>query len=203
MGSIKGCNISLMAKVNVKAITAYVISALLLVFYLFTLYDATKYNVSDEYRMFYLTRELRHYVEDGGLKEYTDNVLFEYKKDGNCKNRGLGFSDLEDECIWIVGNNAVFYIYLDEIKESYELEIKTRSSIGYNNKLYINDEYISDIYIDEDGMVYINVPGNVLKQGINAFSIRTEDAVFPYNLVNPEMDEPRELNLSISTIILR
>ena len=188
---------------NIKKVISYIISAILLIFYLFTLYDATKYNVSDEYKMFYLTRELRHYVEDGGLKEYTDNVLFEYKKDGNCKNRGLGFSDPEDECIWIVGNSAVFYIYLDEVKDSYELEIKTRGSIGYNNKLYVNNEFISDINIDEDGIININVPGKVLKQGINNFTIKTEDPVFPYNTINIGAEETRELNFSISTIILK
>lgn len=179
----------------------YVVAALLLFGYFAVFFKSMETsNTSIAYRMFYLTDELKYCISEEELESYCENIEFAYQADGNYMNQGEGWSSPEEEATWTVGKQSSLYININDLVEKYTFEINAISEVGYDNFLFVNGISQGKI-IFKNGISRINISG-VLHEGINTFMIATEEDVRPYNQVNPEAEDTKELNIYIHSVSL-
>lgn len=188
---------------KLKNIVFYFGAVLLLAVYLLVLCESKDTSrVSDEYRMFYITKELKYYLADDGLKDYVPNQLYCYKNEGNYRNQGAGWGLPEENATWIYEKDAYLYLYIDDNSKDYQFCIFVQGSYGYNNYLYVNGENQGKVDV-VDGIAAIEINKSCIVEGINEFCIHTENEILPLNVKNPESNDTRTLNLYISGIELK
>lgn len=186
-----------------KKAIMYGISAILVCSYLVILiksFDTSK--ASDAYRKFYVTGEIDYYVSQEELETYRADVPMIYNNRGNITNRAQGWSYPEEQGIWTTGKQSDFYIYVDEPEKTYEMKIHAVRLAGYQNELYVNEIKQGDLLFDPDGNAVVTVKEGLV-QGLNTFSIRTEDEVVPYYQIDPDSGDGRECNLWVDQMILQ
>lgn len=182
---------------------SYVLAIVLFIYYFFGLYEASIYDVSDEYYMFYIERTLKNYVPDNQLKQYSENVCFEYKMNGNYLNQGQGWSHPEANSTWCIGNESSFYVYIERLQPEYVLEIKLNGDFGYENEIFVNGIRIDKLKANDENLCSLSIPPDCLEQGINMFSIVCKDEVKKCCEVNTNLTDTRRLNLFVASIELK
>lgn len=149
-----------------------------------------------------MTGEIDYYVSQEEFETYRADVQMIYTNQGNMKKRGPGWSYPEEYGIWTVGNQSDFYIYVDEPKKQYELKMHTTYSAGYRNELYVNEVKQGELLFDQNGTAVVMIKDGLV-QGLNTFSIRTENVVVPYYQIDPDSGDVRENNLCVDSMILQ
>lgn len=179
-------------------------SSFILVFiYIFVLFYGTNYNhATEEYRMYYITRELKYYLPDGALKEYTVNRTFSYSTEGNYGNQGNGWSAVEEEGTWAVDGVSDLYFYIFALAEEYRFVCEIASDLGYDNNIYVNDALVGPINMEGlEEKASILIANNFLHEGLNKISIVSNESVAPYNEAHVSSDT-RRLNTLIKSVAL-
>ena len=190
-----------MKKNVIRKVVFYLIAAALMVFYIYVL--LLKPNYSEAYRMFYVTHEFKYFCYEEDFALLVPDSQFAYVTNGFSKNQGDGWADPEDNGTWSVGNESKFYIKADASK-TYQLKMLIPSDFGYANKVYVNDKCIGDVKWNDERLVVIDIPAGTLNDGMNEFSIRTEDeiALYPvYDIKDEEMQD-KPCNLYVTAIKL-
>lgn len=174
-------------------------SCCLLLFYLLVLWDAHKLDVTEEYRMYYVTKELLYHLNDGMLENYTINEEYEYNKQNPSYNIDIGWSEFDSNGAWMLGESSSFYFWIDEVlKKNYYLVIKFWDQLDYERKLYVNGNLIEG-FCSEGNEYQVLIPGKYLQSGINKFNIRTEN-VKEYKEINPGTDIDEKLTIYVKSI---
>ncbi len=164
-------------KNRVSALSGYIASAVLLLFYLFVLSGSAETDVSLEYSMFYIEDKLAYFVEDGGLKKYGTGEEFLYTTDGMYRNQGKGWGSITENGTWTNGAGSYLYFYVNTItkdKYGYGLKIRTAESIGKSMAVHVNGKKAGEGIVGEDGMCCIAMPANCFRQGINEILLETD-----------------------------
>ena len=180
----------------------YFISATLLVLYLFVLaksFDTS--NTPELYQKYFVTNEMKYYnTQEKFISDYSVDTLCNYSADGNYKNHGTGWLYPEETATWTEGNKSDMYFYISDPSASYTFQITVLNEMGYNNRLFVNGIDKGALTF-ENGVAEINISDGLF-EGINTFSICTEDNVVKYNESHPESDDSRRINLYVKEVIL-
>jgi len=160
-------------KIKIKNIIMYVISAGLLVFYLFVLYKGMNHdNVTPTYRLFYFEEKLKYYVPYEEFKEYTVNTETILNPDGNFKNIGKRWHAPEDDGSFCYSAQSDLFYYLDEVDNcNYKLTMEVSKDNGFENAFLVNGKKIGSIVI-KNGIIELEIPPEMLTEGINTFTIK-------------------------------
>ncbi len=182
----------------------YAISFVLLITYLFVLYKSVDYSGTSElYRAYYIDKKFSRYVNEDDMKTvYRPGVKLLYKTDGDIKNQGDGWSHIDDNATWSIGNDSYFAFYIEDTEREYELILEIYGENGYKNELYVNDNRETPIVI-ENGEAKVPVSKENLKAGINYFKIHTDDDVLLFSEIDKQSNDKRKLNLFVHSMILK
>lgn len=186
-----------------KKVIFYVLSVLLVIGYVLVLLRGMDLkSATPEYRMFYVDQSTRFLMPDGQLEQYSENVLCTYIRGENFRNLGEGWNDIGEYGIWSEGNDASFYLDINDSNSDYVLELTISDSLGYNNALYVNGVFAGDI-VFEDDVASINVSSELLNEGLNTFTIHTDDEVLRMVDIRPESENENHFNILLYSLILR
>lgn len=150
----------------------YIGATILLVFYAYVFVISKKYNVSDEYKLFYIDQVLNEYLPAGGLAQYQPGRQYLYTVDGDSGNRSVDFGGI-DEGTWACGQSAKVYFYVQSIDDVI-FRIEYNKSGGVDNHLYVNGHYAGDIVVDKKIGYSCNdvlVNQKLLVDGLNEFKL--------------------------------
>lgn len=183
-----------------KDLCAYFFAACLMCFYLFVLWYGTSYDVSDEYRMYYISGDLRYCVPDGALSTYTTDKCI-YASGGNYFNQGRGWRSPEKSYTWCIGNRSDMYFTVNDPTVDHIFRISVVIEQGRDNELWVGETFVQklppglgtfDIFIDKA----------YLTDGLNTLSIKTGDDVIPYHRRFPIFSDAQQSNIAVSSVQL-
>ncbi|HAW16341.1 MAG TPA: hypothetical protein DCW41_06545 [Clostridiales bacterium] len=189
---------------KIRNIILYILSAILFLGYLLIFFRGIDTSrATDAYNLFYVTRESKHYFTQGYLNDkYCTDILFEYKEDGNYINQSeKGWGDPEENGTWIIGNEASAYIVVNDTSKDYLFTVYSRKDNGYDNELYINGDFAGKL-VFEGGSAELLIPGEILTEGTNTFTFKTDDYVYAVNEVYPDSKDERHLYMFVESFIL-
>ena len=184
-----------------KNIPMYAITGILLLAYLIILIiGLDKSRLDMAYRMFYIDDELKYWADMEELGNYREDTLFELRESGNYRNLGKGWLFVGDKATWCVGNKSDFYIYIDEPEKIHELVLDIKKDMGYRNYITVNGVYQGDVSINDDKASVTISSG--LKDGLNKFSICTDEEVADVNEDRTLNRQDGRRNLCVRSIVL-
>lgn len=161
------------------ALACYMMTIILILFYIVVLIKSRNMNVSTEYRMFYIDDSLAYYLEDGGLKNYRTNQEFAYVTNGTYRNQGKGWGAITDDGTWTCGPESFIYYYIQNMpadSDEYYLMIRMFESFEKCAEVIINQKKVGSKQIGRDGILCIEIPVEMIKEGVNEIILRTEAA---------------------------
>ncbi len=184
-----------------KNLPLYILTALLLLTYLVILIKGLdKSRLDTAYRMFYIDDELKYWADMEELGNYREDTLFELRESGNYRNLGKGWLLVGEKATWCVGNKSDFYIYIDEPEKPHELVLDIKKDMGYKNYITVNGVYQGDVSINDDKASVTISSG--LKEGLNKFSICTDEEVADVNEDRALNRQDGRRNLCVRSIML-
>lgn len=148
-----------------QKVVCYVLTAVLLVFYIVVLFRSLDTRgTTDAYRMYYLSDDLQYYVSQDELQSYGVNTPFAYQKDGKYKNQGKGWSKPEDEGTWLIGPQADVYFYVADSPVRFTFRMEAEQDTGYQADLCVNEQLVGAL-LYEDGYFYLDISQSYMKEG--------------------------------------
>lgn len=159
----------------------YVISVLLILVYLLILWRGMHPTVSDEYRLYYIEKELIDWPGDGGLM-YTlgDELLFGVEIEQPSKSVGHGWSAREERGIWTIGGEAVLYLDLSDVALEARTDILTLHMelaqwFTEQVEVIVNGKSIGIIALSLDACSYeLPLPVELVERGMSSIMFRVE-----------------------------
>ncbi len=180
----------------------YAITIILLAAYLLILIRGSIYAGNDDaYYKFYISKDLAYYSRPDEFKDYREGNMLEYNASGNYRNQGRGWSPVDDEGTWCVGNESDFYLYIDDPEGRYCLTIKVREQPAYKNYIRANGEYQGDVVFGDDDTASVTITSG-LREGLNRFSICTDDEVYDTNENRMYGDYDGRFNMYVENMTL-
>ena len=188
-------------RAKLKTISMYVISLILIVFYIGILIKGINTDANTEYKLYYVERVLQDWPGYGGLKyDLGVPIGFGIQEENVVKRRGKGWGNLEENACWTIGSNAS--LYFSEIPSgeplmlSIELESMVPNVIAH---IYANDSEVGIITgeIDSERMEYkILIPSDIVSA--------SKELILEFKIDNPQYinGDKRLLGLMVRQICI-
>jgi len=157
---------------RMKKVTAaflYAASLFLMLFYLFTLYEALHPETTHEYRNYYITQTARKWSGNSAYEyELGTPVLFNSANEETCHRMGGGWSWMEETHCWTDGASSELYFEgLPEQDLNLYIHVLLFRSGAYSANIYVNDTFVGEMgpQIMLNGEFCFKIPSDCLDDG--------------------------------------
>lgn len=141
-------------------------------------------SVSEEYRLYYIEKELIDWPGDGGLV-YTlgEELLFGAENEQPSKSVGSGWSAREERGIWTMGREAVLYLdfsdaVLDTQTDALTMHMELAQWFTESVEVVVNGELIGTIAPSSDIYSYeLPLPVELVQGGMSSIMFRVEHSM--------------------------
>ncbi|MBQ4283439.1 MAG: hypothetical protein IJB96_05865 [Lachnospira sp.] len=172
-----------MKKLGIKNIVLYLLSAVLVVFYLVVLFWGQNPTVPPEYEMYYITHELKvwpgynNLAYELGKAEYcTNNYNSKIEADKAVRRRGAGWHYVDKHGSHSYEDEAYLYYIPNESKSDAELRVEIKKYRGAEETyVYAGEECLGSF--NGTGTYYFKIP-QVVKDEVLAIKFKTEGSRF-------------------------
>ncbi|GFN32799.1 hypothetical protein [Paenibacillus xylaniclasticus] len=151
----------------------YGASLVLFCWYVGILYFAVHPNVSEAYRLYYISHELKHWKGNQGIIVLSnEKIPFDSIQDNRVAYLGKGWSSPEDWGIWMEGREANLYMQLSSRPDGpIEMQLQSLSFLPEGSKEFsieANGHPIGSIKAKYDGstLYTVTIPSNLLSNNL-------------------------------------
>jgi hypothetical protein len=156
-------------KNKIQMIFVYIVCVVLIIWYLLTLYAAANPNVSEQFKLYYITNDLSDWPGDRGLFLLeSQNYCFSSEPglDEPILHRDSKWNDLGEDFMYSQANSAGLFIRLDDSMEGIDwiLSINVKSDVKDAELIVtLDNQKLGSIYLTENfNNSSISVPGNII-----------------------------------------
>ena len=164
---------------RVLALIMYIGAFVLSAFYIYVIIISKRYDVTDEYRLYYIEQELNDYLPDGTLEQYQPGRQYLYITEEDAGNRGISFGGVTEDGSWAYGESSKIYFNITSDRDII-FRIEYNKSGGIDNQLYVNGCYAGNIKVDGEAGYSVRdvvVAKDLIHEGINEFELVPVDDV--------------------------
>lgn len=160
-------------------ILAYIFSLLLIIWYFSVLINSAKPNVSNEYKMHYIEKNLSDWPGDNGLDyHFGTKLMFGSNYKANlAKCRGNGWYRADEEGAWTKNKADLYFNLIDEIKGDGTLNLVLKKAVSNANVIVqVNGKEIASLKPAEGkGEYSVSIPEEVLKEKFLCISLNVDN----------------------------
>lgn len=185
-------------------IIMYFLSLLLILYYLNTLFNIARPNVCKEYKMYYITKELKDWPGYNGLNYKLGTQLMFKNTSGNvAKCKGEGWNETEESGTWTKEKAMLYLNVLDGAEESINLNIGILDFVPEAEvSIKINEQLIGKLRPQKEIKEYqFSVPKDIVKDKFLTIQIYVENSIRPSDL--NESSDGRLLGIYVTNISLK
>ncbi len=185
---------------RIGLILTYVIAIALIVSYVYILvHGIVPKDSCLEYQKYYVENVLSDWPGYGGLDYRIGDIrYFSNNHEENLINtRGTGWSDLENEGCWTVGDESYFYENIKNARgdTEYVLKLNVFQALADLVHVRINGKEIGTIEEGKEGMIMFSIPKNLLTNGFTTFELKIDSP--KVSSQQSKSTDDRELGINI------
>lgn len=188
----------------VATLLKYILSIILVIFYSIVLFGAKNPDVSKEYKMHYIEKNLVDWPGYGGL-DYSlgKKIAFGFEdKENLAKCKGSGWYAVEPQACWTGPKAKLYFNVTDKINRDAKLKLILRGAMpNVSVDITVNENKISSFYPSQDRKEYeFVVPKEIMKNGFLSLNFDVRNCKRPSDLGGSKDD--RLLGIFVESISL-